>query len=98
MRAYLAHLRRDRKGWYYSGYNASGDPLILRGQRGQAPAPVPYDAVVDVGREFLLTSDGLLYILGPEMAQAREWEPARLVVAARLGMFGFRLLEWREDA
>jgi hypothetical protein len=87
----LAHLiiRNGRLAW--SGYNASGDPA-------HCPA-----LVVDAGRDFLITSDGKLYLTSPGPMQFAEFSPSEFVLAAKGGMFGFTVLggdeaaSWRRD-
>jgi hypothetical protein len=87
----IAHLviRNNRLTW--SGYNASGDPAH-------------HDAlVVDVGRDFLITSDGKLYLNSPGPLQFAEFAPSGFAVAARGGMLGFTVVKddeaasWRRD-
>jgi hypothetical protein len=87
----IAHLviRNNRLAW--SGYNASGDPTHH------------YALVVDVGRDFLITSDGKLYLNSPGPLQFAEFSPAGFAVAARSEMLGFTVLKddeaasWRRD-
>ena len=87
----LAHLfiHNGRLAW--SGYGASGDPAHV------------FALVIDVGRDFLITDDGTLYLTGPGPHQFSEFSPECLAVAARLGRLGFRVLEdkltasWRCD-
>ena len=58
---------------------------------------------MDVGRDFLITSEGNLYLTGPGRMQFAEFSPAGFVLAARRGMVGFTVLEedeaasWRRD-
>jgi hypothetical protein len=86
-----AHLiiRNGRFAW--SGCNAGGDPAHHRA------------LVVDVGRDFLITSEGKLYLTGPGPLQFAEFSPAEFALAARGGMFGFTVLaedeaaSWRRD-
>jgi hypothetical protein len=87
----IAHLtiRNGRFAW--SGYNASGDPTHRQA------------LVVDVGRDFLITSDGKLYLTSPGPRQFAEFSPSEFALAAKGGMFGFTLLHedeaasWRRD-
>jgi hypothetical protein len=87
----IAHLiiRNGRFAW--SGYNASGDPA-------HSPA-----LVVDTGRDFLITSDGKLYLTGAGRLQFAEFSPSEFALAAKSGMFGFTVLggdeaaSWRRD-
>jgi len=76
----IAHItiRDGRFAW--SGYGASGDPAHL------------HALVVDVGRDFLITGEGRLYLTGPGPMQFTEWSPEAVVLAARGGMFGFRVV------
>jgi hypothetical protein len=76
----IAHItiRDGRFAW--SGYGASGDPAHL------------HALVVEVGRDFLITGEGRLYITGPGPMQFTEWSPEAVVLAARGGMFGFRVV------
>ena len=88
----IAHItiRDGRFAW--SGYGASGDPAHL------------HALVVDVGRDFLITGEGRLYLTGPGPMRFTEWTPEAVVLAARGGMFGFRVViedeagAWRRDA
>ncbi len=88
----IAHiiLRDGRFAW--SGYGASGDPAHL------------HALVVDVGRDFHITDEGRLYLTGAGPLQFTEWTPEAVVLAARGGMFGFRIViedeagAWRRDA
>ena len=87
----IAHLvvRNNRLTW--SGYNASGDPAHT------------HALVVDVGRDFLITSDGKLYLNSPGPLQFAEFSPIGFAVAARSEMLGFTVLKddeatsWRRD-
>jgi hypothetical protein len=87
----IAHLfiRNGRFAW--SGYNASGDPAHC------------HALVVDVGRDFLITSDGNLYLTSPCPIQFAEFSPSEFALAAKSGMFGFMVLKedeaasWRRD-
>ena len=49
--------------------------------------------MIDVGHDFLITEDGKLLIIDPGSQQFQEFTPDGLLIAARGGMFGFRLLE-----
>lgn len=82
----LAHLtiRHDRLAW--SGYNASGDPSHVHAM------------VVDIGRDFLVTGDGKLYIHDPGPHQFEEFSPTGVAIAARNGMFGFSVVKDDEAA
>jgi hypothetical protein len=82
----IAHLviRNNRLVW--SGYNASGDPAHT------------HALVVDVGRDFLITSDGRLYLSSPGPLQFAEFSPTGFAVAARSGMLGFTVLKDDEAA
>jgi hypothetical protein len=66
----IAHLiiRNDRFTW--SGYNAGGDP-----------AHRPYALVVEIGREFIITSEENLYLIGPGPMQFEEFSPDGLALA-----------------
>jgi hypothetical protein len=77
----IAHLILRDGRWSWSGYNASGDP-----------AHRPHALVADVGRDFLITGEGNLYLTGPGPLRFTEWSPEAVVLAARGGMFGFRVL------
>ena len=87
----IAHLviRNNRLTW--SGYSAGGDPAHT------------HALVVDVGRDFLITSDGKLYLNSPGPLQFAEFSPSGFAVAARSGMLGFTVLKddeaasWRRD-
>jgi hypothetical protein len=87
----IAHLiiRNGRFAW--SGYNASGDPAHRQA------------LLVDVGRDFLITSEGKLYLTSPGPMQYAEFSPSEFALAAKGGMFGFTLLgggeaaSWRRD-
>jgi hypothetical protein len=87
----IAHLiiRNGRFAW--SGYNASGDPAHCQA------------LVVDVGRDFLITGEGKLYLTSPGPRQFAEFSPSEFALAARGGMFGFTVLggdeaaSWRRD-
>lgn len=69
-----------RLGW--SGYGAEGDSSHR-----------PWRAVVDLGRSYLVTSDGRLYLT---QAPRHEFTPESLILAARQGLFGLRLLSEAE--
>ncbi len=75
-----AHLTIRNSRFVWSGYNASGDP-----SHAQA-------LVAEVGRHFILTGDGTLYLIGPGQMRFAEFSPEAFVIAARSGMFGFRVL------
>ena len=77
----IAHLviRNNRLTW--SGYNASGDPAHH------------HALVVDVGLDFLITGDGMLYLNSPGPLQFAEFSPTGFAVAARSGMLGFSVLK-----
>jgi hypothetical protein len=87
----IAHLtiRNGRFAW--SGYNASGDPA-----HHQA-------LVVDVGRDFLITTEDKLYLTSPGPMQLAEFSLSEFALAAKGGMFGFTVLggdeaaSWRRD-
>ena len=87
----IAHLsiRNGRFAW--SGYNAGGDPAHCQA------------LVVDVGRDFLITSEGNLYLTGPGRMQFAEFSPTEFAPAAKGGMFGFTIVQddeaasWRRD-
>jgi hypothetical protein len=87
----LAHLFLHNGRLTWSGYGASGDPSHTHAMN------------IDVGRDFLITSDGDLYLTGPGPFQFAEFSADGLAVAARLGRLGFRVLKddltasWRED-
>ena len=53
----------------WSGYNAAGDPAHRQA------------LVVDVGRDFLITSEGNLYLTGPGRMQFAEFSPAEFALA-----------------
>ena len=76
----IAHLLLHDGRWTWSGYGASGDPAHV------------HALVVDVGRDFLITEEGRLYLIGPGPLQFTEWTPEAVVLAARGGMFGFRVV------
>jgi hypothetical protein len=87
----IAHLiiRNDRFAW--SGHNAGGDPAHH------------HALVVDVGRDFLITSEGKLYLNSPGLMQFAEFSPSGIALAARSGMMGFTVIKddeaasWRRD-
>jgi alkanesulfonate monooxygenase SsuD/methylene tetrahydromethanopterin reductase-like flavin-dependent oxidoreductase (luciferase family) len=87
----IAHLVIRNNCLTWSGYNASGDPAHTLA------------LVVDVGRDFLITSDGKLYLNSPGPLQFAEFSPGGFAVAARSGMLGFTVLQddeatsWRHD-
>jgi hypothetical protein len=63
----IAHLILRDGRWTWSGYNASGDP-----------AHRPYALVADIGRDFLITGEGKLYLIGPRSpAHDRPPHPPR---------------------
>ena len=91
-----AHLFRDGRTWRFSGYNAGGDPFDGAGDRAaKSMKRRPFDAVIDVGRDFKLTEDGRLYLTGLGRVQFSTWTPEALVLAAKLGHFGFKVIEGR---
>ena len=53
---------------------------------------------MDVGRDFIITSEGNLYLTGPGRMQFAEFSPAEFVLAAKGGMFGLTVLEEDEAA
>lgn len=83
MRAHL-FVHKGQLAW--SGYNGLGDPSHA------------YAFVIDVGRDFQITSEGNLYLTGPGPGQFEEFSPAGTVIAARGRMFGFRLIQATEVA
>lgn len=90
-----AHLFKDRQGQlYFSGHLACGDPQDGAGVSSRAKSR-EFDAIIDVGRSFILTSDEppKLYLTGPGKGQFSEWTPGELYVAAKKGWFGFKLEE-----
>jgi hypothetical protein len=80
----LAHLFMNKGRLEWSGHNASGDFRHT-----------PYAFVIDVGRDCMLTSDKApaLTLIGPGPARFETFSPEALAVAARSGMFGFRIVE-----
>jgi hypothetical protein len=82
----IAHLFIHNGRLTWSGYGASGDPAHT------------HALVVDVGRDFIITSDGLLYLIGPGPFQFEEFSADGFAVAARLGRLGFRVLRENESA
>jgi hypothetical protein len=48
--------------------------------------------VIDVGRPFVITHEGMLFLTGAGKAQFREFTPEGLVHAASMGWFDFVLL------
>jgi hypothetical protein len=82
-----AHLiiRNGRFTW--SGYSAGGDPSHR-----------PYALIVDTGRDFIITGERTLYLIGPGPMQFAEFSPGEVVLAARLRMFGFVALKDDEAA
>jgi len=86
----IAHIFQKAGRFYFSGHNASGDPFEGAGLRADRE-PRPFDAVVDVGRDFVVTPEGQLYVTGPH--QFMTWTADELVLAAKKGWFGFKLLE-----
>jgi hypothetical protein len=84
-----AHLFYHRGKLAWSGYNASGDPRHR-----------PYAFVVDVGRDFILTSDerAALYLIGPGPVQFTMFTPDSVALAGRVGAFGFKLVTGAEGA
>jgi hypothetical protein len=82
----IAHLYVHKGRLAWSGAWASGDP-------GHAP----YAFVVDVGRDFQLTGDGRrIYLNGPGPIHHAELTPEAFIVAAKAGMFGFKILSQAE--
>ena len=77
----IAHLTHRDGRFAWSGYGASGDP-----------AHRPYALIVDVGRDFHITEEGRLYLTGPGPKRFTEWSPEAVVLSARGGMFGFRVV------
>lgn len=91
----IAHIFKKAGRFHFSGYNACGDPFEGAGFRSSRK-PRPFDAVVDVGSEFVLVEpDGALYITGPGPQQFSTWTPGELMVAAKKGWFGFVTLTAR---
>lgn len=90
-----AHFFKDGRRWRFSGYNACGDPYDGKGgtRPGPETATRPFDAVVDIGREFILTSDGRLYLTGLGKGQFSTFSPEAVLLAAKLGHFGFKLID-----
>lgn len=86
----IAHMFKNAGRFHFSGYNACGDPFEGAGFRSTRK-PRPFDAVVDVGREFILTEEGDLYVTSPGPQQFATWKPDELFVAAKKGWFGFVL-------
>jgi hypothetical protein len=87
----IAHLIIRNGQFAWSGYNAAGDPAHH------------HALVVNVGRDFLITSEGNLYLTGPGRMQFAEFSPAGFALATGRGMIGFTVLEddeaasWRLD-
>jgi hypothetical protein len=81
----IAHLILRDGRWTFSDYNASGDPDHR-----------PFGMIIDVGREFLITGEGNLYLTGPGPLRFTEFTTEGVVLAARGGMFGFRVLHGDE--
>lgn len=93
----IAHLFQKAGRYYFSGYNACGDPFEGAGFR-TSREPRPFDAVVDVGRDFIVTPEGQLYVTGPGPHQFMTWTADELVLAAKKGWFGFKLLTVEQKA
>ena len=79
----LAHLFMNKGRLDWSGHNATGDFRHT-----------PFAIVVDVGRDFYLTSDKApaLSLVGPGPARFETFTPEALTVAARSLMFGFHIV------
>lgn len=91
----IAHMRRKIGKLGFSGFNACGDPWAGAGIVACRTLPaLPFDAIVDVGVDFVLTSDEppRLYVLSPGPIQFTAWMPESLLAASRVGWFGFKLI------
>jgi hypothetical protein len=82
----IAHLIIKNGRFAWSGYNAGGDPAHR------------HALIVEIGREFIITSEENLYLIGPGPMQFEEFSPDGLALAARRGMFGFTVLKDEEAA
>jgi hypothetical protein len=96
----IAHFFADgpawKRRWRFSGHQACGDEFDGAGDRRRKEIPPrAFDAIVDVGRDFILTSDKdcKLYITGPGPHQFTEHSPEGVILAAKLGMFGFKFVK-----
>jgi hypothetical protein len=81
----IAHLILRDGRWTWSGYGASGDPSHR-----------PFGLIIDIGRDFLITGEGTLYLTGHGPLRFAEFSPEAVVLAGRGGMFGFRVLHDEE--
>lgn len=95
-RRYHAHIGRDAKGHLcFLGYRAGGGT--------QAGSGVTAVAVVDIGRPFEIRVPSVpprgkpgLVIEGMAGTNAEPWTPSTILAGARLGWFGFRLIDPNE--
>jgi hypothetical protein len=85
--AVIAHLTIQKGRFTWSGHNASGDP-----------AHRPYAMIVDVGRDFTITSEGNLYLTGAGPLRFTELSVTGFVLAARCGWFGLKIVTEEEPA
>ncbi len=51
-----------------------------------------------MGRDFILTDEGNLYLTGPGPVRFKEFSPEGFVLAARQGWVGFRVVPEEEPA
>lgn len=86
----ISHMFKKAGRLHFSGYNACGDPFEGAGFR-TTRKPRPFDAIVDVGRDFILVEPSYLYIIGPGPQQFTTWTADELFAAAKNGWFGFVL-------
>src|SRR6185312_3181725 len=92
------HCFRNPDGTFrYSGYNACGDAFDGAGERSRdTKPPRPFDAIMDVGPYTLYVGheDALLYFPAnaPPKLRTHGWTATEVVLAARLGWFGFKLV------
>jgi hypothetical protein len=72
--------RRVKVEPFYSGYGATGDARHK-----------PFLAVVDVGREFTIGEDGILYVPG-FLTRGKGFTAATLLLGAKHGLFGMKVV------
>lgn len=92
----VVHLVEVEGRLLWSGYHASGDPTMGRGGsgRGNTAPRHPYAARIDMGcpeeRYHIGPDDDRLHLLRD--GRYIDFTPEALLLAARRGMFGLRLL------
>lgn len=89
-----AHFFKDGRRWYFSGYNACGDPWNGAGDRAmQETQHRPFDAVVESDGDFIVFSDGTLWLVRPgKPGHHQIFTPTAMLLSAKLGHFGFKLI------